>query len=141
MAITGARIKPAEYLRTIHVATPEAGTTVAQILEPTFWAHVAKQLHISDRIEVIPEDHAFIAELYVLGISDNSAKVVLLQHFDFDIEELANATKEEADAYVMWRGPHAKFGVIRKKDNKVLQDGFITKAEANKWMASNTKAA
>ena len=80
MAMTPSKLKEASYVRNIFVATPEAGTTLEDVQDPAFWTHVAKQLRISDRIEVIPEDSAFFAELYVQNVRLNTVNVKLLRH-------------------------------------------------------------
>lgn len=133
-AMTPHRVKPAEYLRTIHVATPEAGTTVEDLLDPTFWAHCARGFHISDRIEVIPEDNAYYAELYVQEVSRNSVKVVLFAHHVLAPQEEESAGTDEYA--IRWSGPHTKYRVVRKKDNAVLQDGFTDTASARKWLST-----
>lgn len=135
MSIISAKIKPAAYVRNIHVATPAAGTKLEDVLKPEYWVHVAKQFHVSDRIEVIPEDHSFYAELYVASVSSAGLKVVKFVHHDFDIEALFSEP-EDVSMYVVWRGATAKHCVLRKSDKHVLKEGFNSKAEANEWIAT-----
>lgn len=134
MTITSTKIKQAAYVRNIHVATPPAGTKLADVLNPAYWVHVAKQFHVSDRIEVIPEDHSFFAELYVAGVSAGGLKLIKFRHYDFDLEDILNVGAEEPELIVLWRGPNAKHCVLRKADKQVLKEGFNSKAEANEWI-------
>ena len=133
MAMTPSKLKEASYVRNIFVATPEAGTTLEDVQDPAFWTHVAKQLRISDRIEVIPEDSAFFAELYVQNVRLNTVNVKLLRHNIF--AEAEDEAKDELHD-IKWRGPLAKFRVTRKKDNATLKEGFESKADARQWLAT-----
>lgn len=133
MAITPNRLKPAEYLRTIHVATPESGTTVEQLTDPALWTHCARSLHVGDRIEVIPEDGTYFAELYVRELSKNSAKVELLRHH---VLTEPDAVLDTDEFEIKWGGPNARYRVIRKKDKAILQDNFVDANAAKKWLAN-----
>lgn len=134
MPITNGKVKPAEFLRNIYAATPEAGTKLEDILQPDFWVHVAKTLHISDRIEVIPEDGSFYAELFVVSVASNLVKVKLLSHHE--LHDVGAPAEPGDELEVVWRGQTAKHTVWRKKDKHILKDGFATKQEAAQWLTA-----
>jgi hypothetical protein len=131
MAITTARMKPAAYVRNIYAVTPEAGTTVDAIQEKEFWVHLAGNLHISDRLEVIPEDFAYYAELLVTEVGRTWAKVKLLNLHRLDSAEEVGL---EPQHRVVWRGQKAKHSVVRISDNAVVKDGFDSKPTAVEYM-------
>jgi hypothetical protein len=131
MAITTARMKPAAYVRNIYAITPESGTTVEAIQEKEFWVHIAGNLHISDRLEVIPEDFAYYAELLVVAVGRTWAKVKLLQHYRLDVDEEASL---EPQHRVVWRGQKAKHSVVRISDSAVVKEGFDSKPSAVEYM-------
>lgn len=134
MPITNGKVRPAEFLRNIYAATPEAGTTLEDILNPDYWVHVAKTLHISDRIEVIPEDGSFYAELFVVSVTSNLVKVKLLSHHV--LNDVGLPAEPEDEYEVVWRGQTNKHTVWRKKDKHIMKDGFATKQEAAQWMTA-----
>ncbi len=138
MSINAHRIVPAEYKRTIHMVTPEAGTKIEAMLDPTYWRHVARLLKPLDRLEVMPEDGAWYAELMVIFTAQNEVKVKQLSFIELDavdVDAIVTDTHE-----VKWRGPSAKFGVVNTKTGEVLKDGFADKQLAASYMAEHLKA-
>lgn len=113
--------------------TPELDTPLDATLVPGYWAHVSAMLRIGDRIEVLAEDGSYFSELLVRDVGNLYAKVSVLSHTKFEQEVV-----EVPEGYdVKWRGPSAKYGVLRGKD--VLKDGFVGKAEANAWLTDLIK--
>lgn len=136
--ITASKIKPAEYLRNVYMVTPDAGTTIDEVIKPEYWVHIAKQFNPSDKIEVVPEDGAYYAELYVLSVTAGGVKVAVLSHHSFEADNLADFISTGDSGYTsLWRGPKARHCVLRKSDNYVVKEGFSSKAEADKWIADN----
>ena len=136
MPILPKYVKGAEYVRNIFSATPPAGTKYEDMLKPEYWTHIAATLHPTDRIEVIPEDGVWFAELIVISCGKNWAKVYPLRFV-----ELSESAPEEAPVagkyYVKWRGEVHKHGVIRFSDKVVVKSGFPTAAEAKAWLAEH----
>jgi hypothetical protein len=129
----------AEQRRQIHSVVPEFGTTIAEMLNPGYWAHVARDLRPGDRIEVDAEDGSYFAELMVRDAGAQYAKVALLREVKLDAIE-PSATVSLPGHNVEWSGPHTKWRVLRTADRKVLKDGFTTKADGYNWLASYSKA-
>ena len=68
MALSVLGLKPAETVRNVYQINIPAGTTPEELLEPTFWSHVAAKLRAGDRIEVVTGDAAWFAELRVMEV-------------------------------------------------------------------------
>lgn len=133
------RCQLAEQARNVYSAVVESGTTMEEVKEPSFWAHVSgpRNFRPLDRIEVMPEDGVFWAELLVLSAGPMFAKVHVLRHHE--IGEVG--TSSLSDAFqVGWKGPVRQFAVIRAKDNAIMQDKFQTREAALGWLADNAKS-
>lgn len=129
----------AEYIRRIFRASPPAGTTVDDILEPAYWVHIAAKLKPDggDIIEVLPEDKAFYAELLVLSASKIHAKVVPIVAV-----KLASAVSKKSEPTpkgfeISFKGPQRKWSIIRKADKVVVQEKFQNKVDAEIWLEKN----
>ena len=132
MPITQSKVRQAEFYRNVFVATPEPGTKVCELLKSEYWAHIAKTLHISDRIEVLPEDGEYFAELIVTGISQHRVTLVLLRVVPLEAEVPEEPAVREYE--VTYRGPIAQHSVRKISDKSILKESFGTKAEAVKWL-------
>ena len=132
------RMKGAEYERLVYVANPEHGVTMEDVLNPAFWVHVARKLRPYAQIEVRSEDGAWWAQLLVTDVGRLWAKV---QPICF--VELAQSDPDEPidPLYeVGWGGPHHKWRVVRKSDNKVIKAEFGDKAQAELWLKEHIRA-
>lgn len=124
--ILESRCKPAEQKRTQWQARADEGATPEGLLDPAAWANVARHMHRFDRIEVVANDESWWAEYLVWDCDRLWAKVELVQ-----VRRRAGADDVEVPGeYELKQRGVRKWGVIRKADNEVLQDGFQTKAEA-----------
>lgn len=129
------RFAPAEYKRTLYCVMPEADTPLEAVLDPSYWAHVSAQLRTGDRIEVMPEDRAYFAELIVMSVGKLQAFCAPL--FARDLAPAIPAKLLELpDGYsVRWQGQTLQWSVIKTIGNnpeRVLE-GAATKLEAVKW--------
>lgn len=132
LKITGPRLKQAEYVRTPYRAEPEAGTAFETVLKPEYWSHVASKLRPGDKIEIMPEDMAWYAELLVVDCTALSARVaILLPPLDLDVSSEPTIAVDSHE--VKWKGPQMKFVVIRKSDGAIVSRGH-SKAEAEQWI-------
>lgn len=128
------RMQVAEYGRREWVVTAEEGTSVDDIVHPGYWAHMARQLALYDRIEVRIDTGEFLLELLVKSVGPNWAQVAVLQHHD-----LAGVAAEESDARseleVKFKGPIRKWCVVRKADGEILHEKDESKLAAANWSA------
>lgn len=134
------RIGLAEQLRQDWVVNAEEGTTIRDILEPGYWAHCSAQMQVYDHIEVRLETGGWIAELLVLDVGRNYARVFLAhQHelADAGLDKPVGAVSHKLD----WKGPQRKWAVIRLADMAVVQEGFSDKSAAAAWMDNHIRVA
>lgn len=155
MALTGEKLLQAEYVRLRFAITPEPTVTLAQILEPSYWVHVAAQLKPHSIIEVVPQDGSYYAELFVHSCDRTWARIRLLSVTVFDEQALEHqkeaskaantpATKREPkpipevnkgkEHFVDWGGPQNKARVIRMKDKEVIKQGLPSIEAARDFM-------
>jgi hypothetical protein len=139
MKILQSQLKQAEFVRTSYAATPEHGVSVDDVLVPEFWAHVAKQFKVGDRIEVKPDGADWLAEFYVLKVDVHGVHLVLLNKYELVASNKAPAVAND-DEYEINFGGAAKWRVIRKSDREVMVKGLGSKAECETWLAEQKAA-
>ena len=133
--ITQSRVKEASFARNAHRATPEASTQIKDVLDPAYWAHVAKGFALYDIIEVVPEGGAWYAQLLVVGCSKLHAKTRTLMFVKLGEGQ---KDKEPNTAFVVeFKGPQRKWSVIRVSDKSYAKEGFDSKEDAAKWLEDN----
>lgn len=129
----------AEELRNIHAVTPPAGTEFDVLLEPDYWSHVARRMRPLDRIEAMPEDGSWWAELLVIHTGPVSVMVRKLRYHELDE---VDPDEIDNDLFkIKWGGPSVMYRIIRKSDNEVVKDHFRNKSDAVNWMAVNLEKA
>lgn len=142
MKILKNRLTEAEFSRVVWSAVPESGTTLADMVKPEYWAHVAKFLKPGARIEIQPEDNSWFAELYVRTVKEQSAVVQVLRAVTFDEAPPAQATDKTGPAYfAKFCGPAAKWRVYRTVDNAVMAEKLDTREQADQWITDNAALA
>lgn len=136
--------KSAEYERLESVASPEAGTSLDEMLAPGYWANVAKQMKAGQIIQIWPAGGAWWAEMLVRNVQPFAAKVHVLRSVVFDVgapkAEPEETSEPKSDYKIQWRGPQHKFAVFRVADNTLLQEGFENKDLAGAWLDTHVKA-
>jgi hypothetical protein len=134
------RMGLAEQMRQEWVVNAEEGTTINDVLDTGYWAHMASQLQQYDHIEVRLETGEWILDLIVLDVGRNYARVYVAHKHDFSDVDL-KAPSGSITHKVEWKGPQRKFVVIRLADSAALQEGFASKPEAATWMENHIKAS
>lgn len=132
------RMGLAESKRHDWVVDAEFGTTVEQLLEPSYWSHVAVRMVPGDHVEVRAEDFSWVAYLVVHYAERTYAKVVIDR-----VVKIADSTEIPVVSIkhkVEWKGPHHKFAVIRISDAQMLHSGCKTRGEADDWLRNHEKA-
>jgi hypothetical protein len=138
-ALIANRFKPAEFVRASWHATPSADDTPETVMEPKWWVHVGRQMKSGDRIEILPETHAWYAEAVVIDSGDTwGAKIAFVLG---PVALVNEAVIEQSPGFeVKWGGPNARFRVVRESDKTVLKENFQTREEAESWVKSHRKA-
>ena len=130
----------AEFARQLFRVTPPVGTNLDDMLEPSYWANVAMKFNPHDLIEVVPEDGAFYARLFVLSVQKLSLKVEKLEYVEFNTSSKAESGKVLEQFESKWGGASAKWRIHRKSDNApVSSDSFQSKEDAEDWLGKNIK--
>ncbi|HNP14963.1 MAG TPA: hypothetical protein PKI99_00680 [Terrimesophilobacter sp.] len=124
-------MKLAEFGRVIYLAAPPAGTALEAMLKPDYWAHVGYKLKPGDRIEVVPEDMAFFAELFVRDAGRLFAHMHVIRHEEFAERGSSVSVGEYS---VGWGGPVHRFRVIRDSDGAVVKHGFADRDAALRFI-------
>lgn len=132
------RVRLAEYDRQEWVVNAEIGTTIEDIKQPGYWAHIASRLKPYDHIEVRSEDGAWVANFMVLCCDRSWAKVYFLSEHKLTTPDvsLSEAIKKHE---AQWRGPQNKWSVIRLTDREVLKTNFNSKEDAQFWIVEHEK--
>lgn len=136
--LRGADMTEAEVKRTSFVATAAMGVTVKDMLNPIYWANVARRLKIRDRIEVMAEDGSFVAEFMVIERHNAAAKVVTIFYLELRKKDVAEVVEE--DYTLKYRGINKRWSVIRNADSVVLHEGSDSKELAAAWLSEHKKA-
>lgn len=123
-----------QFARTEWVAKPERGTSLAEMLEPAYWASVAKKLRQWDRIEVRPTDGSWLAELVVVVVEPFAVKVHVRWAERFDkIAAIAEDTAVPAGYSIKHRG-RAGWSVVRDEDTKILAQDLGSRVAAVQFL-------
>jgi len=115
-------LKARGYFSTDYQAVLADGVTLEDAMKPEFWSHinshVPAKLQRFDRIQIIPEDGTWFADLIVLSTGRGYAKTALVNRME--IGETAEPV-EAASTEVIWRGPSLKWCVERRSDKTRLK--------------------
>lgn len=134
-----ANFKPAEFIRAVHAATIPVGTLPEDLLNPAYWAHIATQMKPWDIVEARALDGTWYAEYLVLDVGRTFAQCHMLSHHNLTSQDVALTKLNNLSPFdVRWRGPAAKWSVVRKSDNSVMSEG-MTKDGAIAWITENLK--
>lgn len=127
----------ADFARQSFRATPPAGVKFEEMLDESYWAHVARKVQPYDIIEIVPEDGAFYARLIVVNSAKLWLKVKTLEH----ITLTAKKKNEVSDRFeAVYKGPHAKWKVTNKSDGSVVtEESFQSRDEAETYIVSHVK--
>lgn len=141
MSLDPTRFNEEPHKNTSWVLTVESGTTMEDVLNPSFLSNVAPKLSMYDRIRVSVDTGEWYAELLVVAHGSVWAKLVPLLHLDLVNKDDDQLTGEAFEKFIVqYRGPHHRFCVIRKEDKEPIKNNFHSKAEANAWLEQHVMA-
>lgn len=140
MSLLPNRLKESSYHRTVWCATLENGVDPEKLVEPSYWAHCANFLKPYDRIEAMPESGEWFAELMVVEVGKLYARVTPMRLVHLVASSKQDAkTDSDPDFSVEWKGPTAKWCVIRKHDAAILYRELPSKPAALARLAEHTQ--
>lgn len=134
------RFQLAEYSKRSFFATPEAGVTLADMLQPEFWAHVAQNITRGDFIEAILEDCSAFYEFFVMEVGKTWAVVVPIREVDLRAASALAAHYKNKSAStaaqfkVEFKGLHLKYCVIRLSDQSIIKQEFADQSGAESYL-------
>jgi hypothetical protein len=117
------------------IARPDYGTAPEDLLIPSYWMHVARQMQPGAMIRVMPEGLQWTAEYVVIDCDQFTATVKQVSFVN-----LADVVtkKDKAEDFKIERVARW-VRVIRKSDMKVVRGNFTSEADAQKWLAETTE--
>lgn len=119
------------YVRIHMTAKVPAGTVLADVTEPTYWANHAFRLKPGAIIEVIAEDNSLDCDLRVLEIGATFAKVRVIRNYVEPAVSKKTVPKEFSDdVSVDYGGKQDRWRVVHK--GEVIKAGLPTESEAAK---------
>ena len=133
-------VQQTEAVQSFFTATAPANTPREALVDPVFWTHAARKLRPLSEIRVIAQDSSWYAHIFVMYSAGLDIKLHELGYWELG-EIDAGVGAENSEFKVVWAGPTAKFRVIRKVDNVVMQSGFSDKNTAAVWLFRNSKNA
>jgi len=135
--LQGMDLQLKETTQNAYTAEPPAGTSREDVMDPSFWMHVATRLRPKTEVTVLPQDGAFYMKVFVRYADRTSARI-----HELDYQELQIVTAEEVENRLFDIGFNSGnlFFVYRKADSAVLQAKFQAKEEAAAWMSEHMKA-
>ena len=141
MSIDSIRFSDSQHTNMNWTATVPAGTTLEDVLNPSYFANVASKITIYDRIQVRVDTGEWYAELLVVSCGRVWAKLVPIVKLDLTSKDDDQLDGEAFEKFIVqYRGPHLKFCVIRKEDSEPIKEHLQTKVEANTWLAAHVLA-
>ena len=132
------RLAQADHTRIVWSHVAEPGETFEEMLHPSTFGHVAKQLQVGHKIEVQACDGSWYGELYVRSVGRVEAFCAPISFVKFDGIEFSE--KDDSPYAVAHRGPHMKWCVINRETKQVIKPNFDTEPEAGSWIAQHLKA-
>jgi hypothetical protein len=128
------RFQLAESQRSQFFATVEENIKPEDLLEPGFWRHVVSQLRPYDEVTVAIDSCAWRVVLLVADVWHDGVRMVELSR-----HEMMGESEEDQsvghDLRVRWRGPVAKWAVVRS-DGVALKAGLVDKNTALEALAA-----
>lgn len=76
-------LQPTEVVRSDYRFTPTKGVSIADLLEPTSWAHVASTLRKGDMIEAMDQEISWYVKLVVRFVAGLEVHVGLISEAHF----------------------------------------------------------
>lgn len=134
-------LKQSNSVRRNWVYYPAHGEPLTDILEKSdYWAHIANQLTVGDWIELCAEDESYWALVRVIAVGNVWAKVMVIQAHMMEDVPASGDLDADPEYTIAWKGPKARFAVVRLKDKQVLKSEFHNKGDAQTWLAQHMKS-
>lgn len=137
--ILGNDLTVASYSRPdFRVIVKDQNTTLDDVLRPEYWTNVGDKLHAVIKshpfatIELVWDDSSKWAQLLVIDASPLWAKVKLLHFKDLTMVAVVEPPAASPEYEVAYKGPSARWCIVRLEDGERIKQGLSTKDEAQK---------
>lgn len=127
--IIPSKLKLAEHARNVYRITATSGQDIELFRDPVSWAHLAHLLKAGDKVEVFAEDRTWYAEGIVTSVKTAAATIEFYVVEQFGKAE-PQGNKDDGKPYYIKFAGQAKWRVIRKEDEEVMEGNIQTKEEA-----------
>jgi hypothetical protein len=134
------RFKQAEFHRRYFHITPTETETIEDTLKAEYWANVAEQIDISDRIEALWEDSSKFAEYVVLDKGAAWLRVALINKANLTKSKQSSAPELPDEFKISHSGHQDKYIVVRMSDGVRVSQGHQTQESAEKWLVEHRQA-
>jgi hypothetical protein len=109
--------------------TPPKGVTIQEIMKPSYWAQVAQLIPPMSKIDVLPEDNSWEAELRVVDAGKQHL-TVRLRHPIIEYEAPPVDEGAERLGFKIEFNPLHKWRVVRTSDREIMAKDFVTREAA-----------
>ena len=137
LQLNGNRMKRAETFRTLWAVNAQPGTIKEDLVQSSYWSHIASLLNPLDRLEVRADDASFFGEYLVISCGRTWAKVKQLAWVD--LVDVAKDDDDLSEYKYKYRGPHAKHSVIRSSDSTLMVEKLKSRDEALAWISEHQR--
>lgn len=129
------RFKQREILQNEWAINAPKGTTIEDMLTPTFWAHVASKVNPRDKITIMTDDCRMYVELIVFAKGQNWLQVQVFGAPVYASSEMANASMAD-DYRIEYGGLQNHWQIVRVADGRLIKsDGTLkSEQEARLWL-------
>jgi hypothetical protein len=143
IAVSNHLLKSAEHARAVWSISIPNDHGKQHILNPDYWAHCALQFRRGDFIEIIRDDLTAYFKCIIIDSGRIYAKLKLIEEKDLssEVKEAISLRSGELDKFeIKWINIGSKYGVFRKSDGQVIEQGLATKEDAEEYLAKNIKS-
>ena len=122
--------------RSLAVQTP-AGAKKADLEDPSFWTHVARNLQAGDEVRCLADDSSYIASVYISLVVGNDVRARVLNYLD--LGELPDV--EIGEDYKIMNGGATGYWVRdTRTGDDVFKKRFASPREARNALDNHLKA-
>jgi hypothetical protein len=129
-----ARWRFGDFARTVHSVDVPAGTPFETVCRPEYWSNITRMV-AGDIIDVVTEDQAWYARLFVMRKDRLTATIAVLQAPIALVP--AYLPEPGSKLYdVRFAGSHGKWQVMRLSDKQTIMSGLSDEQAAHAWIAT-----
>lgn len=128
----------ADEHRNVWRCNAKIGTSPDQVLDASFFEHIARHLSRGDVLEIMPDDMAWEVNVRVLDCGHNWAIVRERFRVEYGTVDPDAQQKLASDYDIKWAGNTDKFAV--KYKGEILKKGFATEDLARRFASNHAQA-